>query len=93
MFTIIFKVPNSGDVKVTAQPGDNIMELAQKSGVKIDAPCSGNGVCGKCRLRLIGGTVEHPAASRHLTAEEYDDGWRLACQSRVIADATFIVPT
>ena len=93
MFTIIFKVPNSGDVKVPAQSGDNIMELAQKSGVKIDAPCSGNGVCGKCRLRLIGGTVEHPGVSRHLTAEEYDDGWRLACQSRVIADATFIVPT
>ncbi len=93
MFTVIFKVPNSADVKVPAQTGDNILELAQKAGVKIDAPCSGNGVCGKCRLRLIAGTVEHPEVTRHLTPEEYDDGWRLACQSSVIADATFIVPT
>ena len=93
MFTIIFKVPNSGDVKVPANTGDNILELAQKAGVKIDAPCSGNGVCGKCRLRLIGGAVEHPEQHIHLSGEDYEDGWRLACQSKVIGDATFIVPT
>ena len=55
LFTVVFKIPNSADVKVAADAGDNILELAQKAGVKIDAPCSGNGVCGKCRLRLIAG--------------------------------------
>ena len=80
-------------MKVPASAGDNLLELAQKAGVKIDAPCSGNGVCGKCRLRLIAGTVEHPDNSLHLTREEYEDGWRLACQSRVLGDATFLVPT
>ena len=93
MFTVVFKIPNSGDVKVPADPGSEILALAQKAGVKIDAPCSGNGVCGKCRLRLIAGAVEHPDNSRHLTAEEYEEGWRLACQSRVLGNATFIVPT
>jgi len=93
VFTITFKVPNSGDVKVPAQVGDNILELAQKAGVKIDAPCSGNGVCGKCKLRLIAGAVEHPASTRHLPQDEYEDGMRLACQSSVMGDATFIVPT
>ncbi len=93
MFTVVFKIPNSADVKVQANAGDNVLELAQKAGVKIDAPCSGNGVCGKCRLRLIAGAVEHPDNSRHLTAEEYGEGWRLACQSRVMGNATFIVPT
>ena len=80
-------------MKVPASAGDNLLELAQKAGVKIDAPCSGNGVCGKCRLRLIAGTVEHPDNSQHLTREEYEDGWRLACQSRVLGDATLLVPT
>lgn len=80
-------------MKVPASAGDNLLELAQKAGVKIDAPCSGNGVCGKCRLRLIAGTVEHPDNSLHLTREEYEDGWRLACQSRVLGDATLLVPT
>ena len=93
MFTVVFKIPNNPDVKVTAGAGANVLELAQKAGVKIDAPCSGNGVCGKCRLRLIAGAVEHPDNSRHLSAEEYAEGWRLACMSRVLGDATFIVPT
>ncbi|MBR4702237.1 MAG: DUF4445 domain-containing protein [Oscillospiraceae bacterium] len=93
MYTIVFKVPNSGDVKVPADSGANILELAQKAGVKLDAPCSGNGVCGKCRLRIIAGAVEHPETSRHLSSEEYADGWRLACMSRVLGDAAFIVPT
>ncbi len=93
MYTIVFKVPNSGDVKVPAEAGANVLELAQKAGVKLDAPCSGNGVCGKCRVRVTAGAVEHPGTSRHLTDEEYADGWRLACLSRVLGDATFIVPT
>jgi len=93
VFTVIFKIPNNPDVKVSTDAGANVLELAQKVGVKIDAPCSGNGVCGKCRLRLISGAVEHPDNSLHLTKEEYDDGWRLACQSKVLGDAVFIVPT
>lgn len=93
MYTIIFKKANSGDVKVPAVFHDNILALAQKAGVSIDAPCSGNGTCGKCRLRLISGAVEHPRRTRHLTDEEYDDGWRLACQSLVMGDATLLVPT
>ena len=92
-YTIVFKAAGSGDVKVPAASGANVLELAQKAGVKIDAPCSGNGVCGKCRLRIIAGAVEHPDNSLHLTKAEYEDGWRLACQCRVIGDATFIVPT
>ena len=93
MYTVVFKVPGSGDVKVPAEAGANILELAQKAGVKIDAPCSGNGVCGKCRLRLIAGAAEHPESCRHLSPEEFGDGWRLACMSRVLGDATFLVPT
>ena len=92
-YTIVFKAANSGDVKVPAVSGANVLELAQKAGVKIDAPCSGNGVCGKCRLRIIAGAAEHPDNSLHLTKAEYDDGWRLACQCKVMGDATFIVPT
>lgn len=91
MDTIIFKVENQGDVKVPAQRGDNIMELAQKAGVQIDVPCSGNGTCGKCRVRLISGGLDVTKNMR-LSDEDYEDGWRLACQSRVNSDAVIWVP-
>jgi len=89
--TIIFKVENQGDVKVPAQRGENIMELAQKAGVQIDVPCSGNGTCGKCRVRLISGGLD-VEKNMKLSEEDYEDGWRLACQSRVNSDAVIWVP-
>lgn len=91
MDTIIFKVENQGDVKVPAQRGDNIMELAQKAGVQIDVPCSGNGTCGKCRVRLISGGLD-VEKNMKLSDEDYEDGWRLACQSKVNSDAVIWVP-
>lgn len=91
MFTIIFKVEGLGDVKIPAEKDANIMELALINGVEIDAPCSGNGTCGKCRVRLISGSVEVTKSAR-LSEDDYEDGWRLACQSKVNSDAIIWVP-
>ena len=82
MYTVSFRIENGGSNKVSAVLGDNILQLAGLAGVSIDAPCSGNGVCGKCLVRLISGTVEAQPGP-HLSKELYDEGWRLACQSKV----------
>lgn len=91
MYTITFKVEGGGDIKLPAAFGENILQTAIRAGVAIDAPCSGNGTCGKCLVRLIAGAVDATENMR-LEQAEYDDGWRLACQSTVMGDATFIVP-
>lgn len=91
MYTLIFKIEGSADVKVMANAGDNILELAQNAGISIDAPCSGNGTCGKCRVRVISGAVEMEKNPR-LSDEDYKDQWRLACQSKVTGDAVIWVP-
>ena len=90
MYTITFKT-SDGDVKVQAELGDNLLELAQHAGVPIDAPCAGNGTCGKCRCRLISGTVD-AVKNIHLEQADFDDGWRLACQSSACGDAVLLVP-
>jgi len=92
MYTITFKQEAGGDIKAPAQLGENILTLAQKAGIAVDAPCSGNGTCGKCRLLLIAGYV-NATHNTHLSSNEFDDGWRLACQSTVQGDATFLVPS
>lgn len=91
MYTIIFKIENSKDVKVLAEAGQNILEIMQQNNISIDAPCSGNGVCGKCRVRIISGSVEM-GKNPHLSEEDYKDQWRLACQSKIVGDATLWVP-
>ena len=90
-YTIVFKIENSADVKAQAEQGENLLELAMRCGVAIDAPCAGNGTCGKCRVKLISGALE-TEKNPHLSQEDYDAQWRLACQSKVHGDAVIWVP-
>lgn len=49
--------------------------------------CSGNGQCGKCRVRVISGNASVSAADKkHLSQEEISDGYRIACQSRPLGE-------
>lgn len=91
MHQITFQIENGTPVILEANPGDNLLELARRGNVAIDAPCSGNGSCGKCRVKLLSGSVSSNP-SRHISAPEYEEGWRLACGCQVSGDAEFLVP-
>ena len=78
-------------VAVAARAGESLLSAARRAGVAIDAPCGGNGACGKCRVRLTGGDVE-AAPSPRLSEVDFADGWRLACDARVTVDAIVQVP-
>lgn len=91
MFTITFNLSGSEPVVISANAGEKLLDVARKANVAIDAPCSGNGVCGKCRVRLVSGELDAPI-NRHITREEYDAGWRLACVAHVTGDAVVEVP-
>jgi len=91
MARVLFQFEDGGDVSIFAVPGENLLEVARKANVVIDAPCSGNGSCGKCQVRLLSGTLQGEK-TRHLTQEQYDHGWRLACASTVVDDVSVLVP-
>ena len=88
---VIFQIEGGNPVEITCNAGDNLLELARRANVAIDAPCSGNGSCGKCRVKLVEGQLE-TIKSRHITDEELEAGWRLSCNSKVISDCTVFVP-
>ena len=91
MSKITFEIEGGEDVVIFASPGETLLSLARKANVAIDAPCSGNGSCGKCRVKLLEGEVGG-GSSRHLTKEEVLDNWHLACVSTVEGDAVVHVP-
>ena len=88
---VTFQIENGSPVIVDCNAGDNLLELARRSNVAIDAPCSGNGSCGKCRVKLLEGQLEH-IPSRHISEAEHAEGWRLSCNCKVIGDCTVLVP-
>ena len=88
---VTFQIEGSQPVTIECNAGDNLLELARRANVAIDAPCSGNGSCGKCRVKLVEGQLES-MKSRHISDEEYEAGWRLSCCSKVIGDVTVFVP-
>ena len=88
---VTFQIEGASPVQIECNAGDNLLEVARRANVAIDAPCSGNGSCGKCRVKLVEGTVES-LPSRHITDEEYNAGWRLACCSKVWENITVFVP-
>ena len=88
---VAFQNEGGSPVQIECNAGDYLLELARRANVAIDAPCSGNGSCGKCRVKLIEGEVES-LPSRHISDEEYNAGWRLSCNCKVIGDCTVLVP-
>ena len=88
---VTFQIQGGEAVCIECGAGENLLELARRANVAMDAPCSGNGSCGKCRVQLLSGEVES-APSRHITAEEYQAGWRLSCCTKVVSDCAVLVP-
>ncbi|MDD5863284.1 MAG: corrinoid activation/regeneration protein AcsV [Firmicutes bacterium] len=88
---VTFQIEGATPVTMECNAGDNLLELARRGNIAIDAPCSGNGSCGKCRVKLVDGDLESPQ-TRHISDEEYAEGWRLSCSSKVMGDCTIFVP-
>ena len=88
---VTFQIENAAPVVIEGNPGDNLLALARMANVAIDAPCSGNGSCGKCRVKLIEGQLD-TIPSRHISEEEFAQGWRLSCNCKVVGDVTVFVP-
>jgi uncharacterized 2Fe-2S/4Fe-4S cluster protein (DUF4445 family) len=51
---IRFVIENESSVEVTVPVDASIMDAAKAGGVGIDAPCGGNGTCGKCKVKVAG---------------------------------------
>jgi len=69
------------------------MQTAEKAGVYINSLCGGKGVCGKCRVQVTNGKV---LADKHsigfLSKEELNEGFVLACQTKVTSDMEVLIP-
>ena len=78
-------------VDIVVEQDGNLLQAAIDAGVHINASCGGTGVCGTCKVLLRKGEVESIRTEK-LSDEEWEQGIRQACQSRVITDLTVYIP-
>lgn len=89
MVKVNFKSHNK---EVDCNKGDSLLEVARKSNIFIDAPCGGNVSCGKCKIKVLKGNLD-TEKTLHIRDEEWNQGYRLACNSKVIEDIEIEVPS
>jgi uncharacterized 2Fe-2S/4Fe-4S cluster protein (DUF4445 family) len=60
--------------------GKNLLTQLQEAGFYVPALCGGRETCGKCRVKVLAGSLEISDADRaHFSKSELAEGYRLAC--------------
>ncbi len=91
MPNVTFRFEDGTATVVAVTAGENLLEVARKANVAIDAPCSGNGSCGKCRVKYLSGELDSEK-TRHISDQDFAEGWRLSCVSTITGDVEVMVP-
>lgn len=77
----------NGNMLVSCEEGESILEAYRRQGGYASAVCGGKGFCGKCKIRLVSGTLDVTGADREVFGEaELKDGFRLSCRAYPRAD-------
>ncbi len=77
---------------IVVAKGANLMKSLLDHGVPVASSCNGQGVCSKCRLRIVSGTekltpeneFERTLRDRLHIKKEF----RISCQAQVLGDIT-----
>ncbi|WP_408954424.1 ASKHA domain-containing protein [Natroniella sp. ANB-PHB2] len=72
---------------LTADKGQNLLEVLYQNDTLLDTPCGGQGHCGKCKVKVL--STLFPVSSKEeelLSEKEVENGFRLACLTTITAD-------
>ncbi|MGM0446507.1 MAG: ASKHA domain-containing protein [Bacillota bacterium] len=86
------KVTTEGRVeKIKCEDNENLLKVLLNNGYDINAYCGGEGICGKCKLKLKG-SINSPTKSEKefLEPEELKEGYRLSCMYKIKGDIEVI---
>ena len=90
-YKVLFKPEGK---EATIKEGETILEAANHAGVYINSECGGEGVCGRCKVRIVEGAVDRTTSSTSfLTKDEIQQSYVLACQTDIHSDLVILVPS
>lgn len=80
--------------RVAVDTESTLLAAAQQTGVGLIAICGGQGACARCIVRVMDGAVSEATEVEinELAQEELAEGYRLACQARVMGNVRVSIP-
>ena len=76
---------------IIAEPGKSVYQTLRDNGVYLVASCGGKGVCGKCRVKMLGGKYKTESAVK-LKKKDIGDKIVLACTTFPEEDILIEIP-
>lgn len=87
-YTLTLHVPHSDAQQIPARAEATIAHTLSKAGVQVELPCSGRGICGKCRVRAEGALASGDEMEQAALGPLITQGIRLACRAKITGDCT-----
>ena len=78
--------------KITFQKAISLREAIIKAKIDFSFPCGGNGLCGKCKVKVKGNTNPPSLKEKETIPEWLEKGYRLACQTILYGNAEVEIP-
>lgn len=70
--------------------GANLMDSLMRAGLPVASSCDGDGVCAKCRIRIVDGMPNLSAKNETeiflIEQNSYALDFRISCQTQVLGD-------
>jgi uncharacterized 2Fe-2S/4Fe-4S cluster protein (DUF4445 family) len=76
-----------------AEEKESLLNAAWRWGIPLEAPCGGQGWCGRCRVRIDPAPEPSEEDRDAFSSSEIAQGWRLACRTRVSRPAEVTLPS
>lgn len=74
-------IEDKKEVQISCKEKQTVLEALTEQHIYMDAPCAGNGTCGKCKIRFMTEASDSTETERKLlNKEELENGVRLACK-------------
>ena len=78
--------------KILCPPSSNLLEVLQENQIFLPAYCGGKGICGKCGIRILEGSLPITEDDRRIFSEsELENGMRLSCLAEVKNPVSILV--
>jgi uncharacterized 2Fe-2S/4Fe-4S cluster protein (DUF4445 family) len=90
-FSVTFVDPSgeSAPRRTTIRDGKTYLDAAHAAGIAMEATCGARGRCRSCRIKIVSGEMPPPSIQDtvQLGHDQVRENFRLACQTKVIADS------